>query len=56
MTNDKSQKEGKPKDDEDLPEGKMTMNLQIAQYTGKYNYDDLSRYLNMFVEKPQQSQ
>lgn len=32
------------------------MNLQIAQYTGKYNYDDLSKYLNMFVEKPQQSQ
>lgn len=28
------------------------MNLQIAEYKGKFNYDDLERFLNVFVNKP----
>ncbi len=27
------------------------MNLKIAQYTGKFNYDDLSRYFGMFSKQ-----
>jgi hypothetical protein len=26
------------------------LRLKIAQYTGRYNYDDLSTYLGMFVQ------
>jgi hypothetical protein len=32
------------------------MNLQLAKYTGKFNFDDLSRYLNVFIQKPAQNQ
>lgn len=28
------------------------MNLQIAEYKGKFNYDDLERFLNVFINKP----
>lgn len=31
------------------------MNLQIAQYTGKFNYDDLTKYLSMFSKKTQKA-
>ena len=53
MENDVEEKEGK-KDKEEVPEGRVQMNLKLAQYTGKFNYDDLSRYFNMFSkqEKP----
>lgn len=40
--------EGDEKNNEDLPEGRVHMNLKLAQYNGKFNYDDLSRYFNMF--------
>ena len=33
-------------------EGRKGMNLQVAHYTGKFNYDDLEKYLNVFVQKP----
>lgn len=26
----------------------------MAQYTGKFNYDDLESYLHYFVEKPEE--
>ncbi len=29
------------------------MNLQLAQYTGKFNYDELTRYFSMFSKKKQ---
>jgi hypothetical protein len=35
--------------EEELKEGKRGMNLQVAHYTGKFNYDDLEKYLNVFV-------
>lgn len=28
--------------------------LKVAQYTGRYNYDDLSRYLSVFLEKKEE--
>lgn len=37
---------------EELEEGQQAFKLQIAQYTGKYNYDDLESYLQYFVKKP----
>jgi hypothetical protein len=40
--------EEKKKGQEDLPEGRVHMNLKLAQYTGKFNFDDLSRYFSMF--------
>ncbi len=35
--------------EEELKEGRRGMNLQVAHYTGKFNYDDLEKYLNVFV-------
>lgn len=32
-------------------EGKQEMKLQLAQFTGKFIYDDLETYLNYFVKK-----
>jgi hypothetical protein len=32
------------------------MNLQVAHYTGKFNYDDLEKYLHVFVEKPKKEE
>ena len=38
---------------EDLKEGQKAWSVQIAQYTGKFNYDDLENYLKYFVTKPE---
>lgn len=44
-------KKGKKKDEE-----KKEMQLQLAQFTGRFNYDELEGYLKYFLTKPDESQ
>lgn len=37
-------------------DGRKGMNLRVAHYTGKFNYDDLEKYLYVFVDKPKQEE
>lgn len=39
-----------------MEKGKSNMNLKLATYTGKYNYDQLFSYFNTFVVKGPQIQ
>jgi hypothetical protein len=36
-----------------VKEGQKAWSVQLAQYTGKFNYDDLEAYLKYFVSKPE---
>jgi hypothetical protein len=44
-------KDKKKKEEQEVPEGRVSMNLKLAQYTGKFSYDELSRYLRMFSKQ-----
>jgi uncharacterized protein YecE (DUF72 family) len=32
------------------------MNLQVAEFKAKFNYDDLEKFLNVFVQKPKEAE
>jgi hypothetical protein len=42
-------KTDKPAKDQEEEEGKSAISLRIAEFTGKYNYDELGRYFTMFI-------
>jgi hypothetical protein len=44
-------KKGKKEED-----GKKEMKLQLAQFTGRFNFDELQTYLKYFITKPESSQ
>lgn len=44
--------ENQTKPEQKEGDNRKGMNLQIAEYKGKFNYDDLERFLNVFINKP----
>ena len=37
--------------EEEVKSGRVGMNLKLASYTGKFNYDELSGYFRTFIRK-----